>query len=125
MTATDTQPPDRNQATNAVSPPRPDFDEMCAAIAAAGQDAMNPDAGNRQALFERAILDVLDLRAHAMEIYVRHARNPDVRRKAYQTRKRAERRIGRLLISAEQAASGTWAGPKKAPRWARLRRCSH
>ncbi len=83
--------------------PHPDCDAMCAAIAAAGQEAANPDAKNRQALFERAIRDVLDLRAHAMEIHFRQARNPEARRKAHRTRKCAERRVGELLIAAERA----------------------
>src|SRR6266852_1316182 len=34
--------------------PLPDFAAMSTAIAAAGREAMNPDAGNRQALFVQA-----------------------------------------------------------------------
>jgi ParB-like chromosome segregation protein Spo0J len=87
---------------DAVTPP-PDFAEMRRKIEEAGQDAMNPDAGNRQALFERAILDVLDLRNNAMAIYSRQVRNPEVRRKAHKTRRHAERKIGELLIAAARA----------------------
>jgi ParB-like chromosome segregation protein Spo0J len=83
---------------DAVTPP--DFDAMRRAIEKTGRDAMKADAGNRQVLFEHAICEVLDLRAQAMEIYLRQARNPEVQRKAHQTRKRAERRVGQLLIAA-------------------------
>jgi ParB-like chromosome segregation protein Spo0J len=87
---------------DALTPPT-DFDALRRAIEEAGQDAMNPDAENRQALFERAILNVLDLRNNAMAIYSRQVRNPEARRKAHKIRRHAERKIGELLIAAARA----------------------
>jgi hypothetical protein len=84
-------------------PPHPDFDALCCKIEEAGREAMQPDAENRQVLFERAISEVMDLRADAIKIYARYARDADVRRKAHKTRRHAERRVGELLIAAERA----------------------
>jgi len=78
-------------------PPQPDFEAMYAAIVAAGQDAMNPAAENRQALFERAIREVRLIRADAMRAKIYSVRDSEVRRKAHEIRRRPERRLGQLI----------------------------
>src|SRR5258706_6336392 len=95
-----------------LAPPiQPDFEAMHAAIVAAGQYAMNPDAENRQALFERAIREVRLIRADAMRAKIYSVRDWEVRRKAHEIRRRAERRLGQPINAMGKAgAAGQGSG---------------
>jgi hypothetical protein len=93
--------------------PLPDFDAMCTAIVAAGQDAMNPDAEDRIDLFKRAIREVRLIRADAMKARIYSARDPEVRRKAKEVRGRAERRLAQFLMAMDEAGLRDPGHPKK------------
>jgi ParB/RepB/Spo0J family partition protein len=83
------------------------YDAMVTAIADAGRRAMGPvgepDAGNRRVRFVDAVRDVRRIRAKAMAsgLYSKH---PDARRKAYEIRCRAERRLAQLIIEGKAAS---------------------
>jgi len=97
----------------APATPLPDFDAMRRAIDEAGRDALNPDAENRVALFEGAFQEVRGIRADAIKWRRFFRRNPEVRRKAKETRGRAERRLGQLLDAMKEAAILTDGRPTK------------
>jgi ParB/RepB/Spo0J family partition protein len=87
---------------------QPDFAAMHAAIAAAGRDAINrvgePDAGKRLVdQFVSAIDELKDFRATTMKLRIRNKRNTEVRIRANEVRRLAERRLGQLIIVLKDA----------------------
>ncbi len=81
------------------------LDEMCSAIAAAGQDAMVgvPSAGNRRVVFEQAVKEVRLIRANAIKWRNFFKQTPGAAHKAKKVRHRAERRLGQFIIAMKDA----------------------
>jgi hypothetical protein len=88
-----------------------DFDAMCTAIAKAGRDAMNlvgePDAGNLPTQFERALRELMGLRADGIRWKHYSKQDLETRCKAHRVRRIAEREIGRLLLAMVEAGLRT------------------
>ena len=92
--------------------PLPDFADLLRAIDEAGRDAMNQDAKNRLDLFKRAIREVLYLRADAMRAGI-YFKDLEIKLKAYETRRHAERRLAQFLMAMDQAGLRDPGHPKK------------
>ena len=95
----------------AITPP--DFEVMRAAIMEAGRDALNPDAENCRALFERAFEQVRGFRADAIKWKRFFKRNPGARDRAQEVRYRAERRLAQLLDAMQKIGILTYGRPTK------------
>src|SRR5215470_6974986 len=87
---------------------QPDFAAMHAAIAAVGRDAINtvgePDAGKRLVdQFASAFDNLKDFRATAIKLRIRNKRNTELRIRAHEVRRFAERRLAQLIIVLKNA----------------------